>query len=252
MPLPTAYHRPATLNQALALLAEPKRVPLAGGTVLNADREPSDIEVVDLQALGLDQISAAGDSLRIGSTVTLDELARHEAVPAWLAEIARAEAASTLRTLATVGGLAASRWGDSVLLAALLASDATVELAGPAGTAPADALETPLAALLEDGVPAGALIVSFTFDISGDCATAATGRTPADVPIVAAVARSLSSPEAAATIRLALSGVAAVPRLVDPEDPTAGLEPLGDFRGSSGYRLQLASVLSRRVLGGLT
>ena len=252
MPLPTAYHRPPTLDEALALLAEPKRVPLAGGTVLNADRQPADIEVVDLQALGLGQISVDGSSLRIGSTVTLDALARHEAVPDWLAGIARAEAASTLRTLATVGGLAASRWADSVLLAALLASGCTVELAGPAGTAPADALEIPLAALLEDGVPAGAIVVSLTLDVSGVCAIAATGRTPADVPIVAAVARSLSTPEGATTVRLALSGVATVPRLVDPADPAAGLGPAGDFRGSSAYRLHLASVLGSRALRKLS
>ena len=54
VPLVTAYHRPASLEEALDLLSSPQRVALGGGTTLNADREPSDLEAVDLQALGLD------------------------------------------------------------------------------------------------------------------------------------------------------------------------------------------------------
>ena len=49
-----AYHRPATLDDALALLAQPDVVPLGGGTVLNGLPASTPAEVVDLQALGLD------------------------------------------------------------------------------------------------------------------------------------------------------------------------------------------------------
>jgi hypothetical protein len=53
------YHRPETIEAALALLArkEPRTVPLGGGSVLN---QPSDIPVavVDVQSLGLNQIAA--------------------------------------------------------------------------------------------------------------------------------------------------------------------------------------------------
>ena len=52
-------------------------------------------------------------------------------------------------------------------------------------------------------------------------------------------------------IRLALTGVAPRPVLVDADEPTAGLDPPADFRGSSEYRLELAVTLSARVLGGL-
>ena len=44
-----------------------------------------------------------------------------------------------------------------------------------------------------------------------------------------------------------------MPVLVDPADPTAGLSPPGDFRGSPEYRLGLVEVLVGRVreeLGG--
>ncbi|NIR36170.1 MAG: xanthine dehydrogenase family protein subunit M, partial [Actinobacteria bacterium] len=63
-----AYYRPDSLDEALSLLAEPNRVPLAGGTVVNADREPSEIEVVDLQALGLGGVEHDGDRVRLGAT----------------------------------------------------------------------------------------------------------------------------------------------------------------------------------------
>jgi CO/xanthine dehydrogenase FAD-binding subunit len=121
--------------------------------------------------------------------------------------------------------------------------DATVAVAGPgSGTARVD-----LADLLDEGVPAGAIVTSLEVDAEAagdqDTAVAVTGRTPADVPIVAAVAR--RSPTG---IRLALTGVADHPRLVDPDHPTGDLTPLGDFRGSGEYRVHLASVLSTRVL----
>lgn len=238
MPLIAAYHRPPDLQTALDLLARPGHVALAGGTVLNADREPSDLAAVDLRDLGLGSIEAAGGSLRLGATATLDEVSRHPGCPEWLVAACRAEMPSTLRTLATIGGTVAARGPDSVLLAVLLAADARVELAR--GGAPA------LDEILDTGVPDGDLVCAVTVDTDGEVATAATGRTPADVPIVAAVARTaLGGP------RLALTGVATRVVLVDPDDPTAGLDPPGDFRGSGPYRRHLAATLSRRVLEAL-
>ncbi len=238
MPLAAAYHRPGNVDEALALLADPNRMPLAGGTILNASRDASEIEMVDLQALGLDQITPAGDRLEIGATATLASLMESGEVPDWIREIARAEQASTLRTLATVGGAIAAPTPDSVLVAVLLVSDAQVSLAG--------ADDRPLVALLSGGVPSGAIITSISIAVDGTGASASTGRTPADVPIVSAVARSSE----AGTV-MALTGVAATPVLVSPTDPTAGLQPSGDFRGSAEYRTELARILASRVEGAL-
>ena len=237
MPLMTAYHRPTTVGAALELLSEPHRVALAGGTLLNADREPSRLEAVDLQALELKEIEAARGQVRLGAMATLDEMSRSSAVPERLRALARAEAPSTLRTLATVGGLVARRRSDSLLLAALLAHRGRVALAGPGGADEAD-----LARVLGEGVPAGALITAVAIDPTGAAAVAAVGRTPADVPIVAAYGR-----RAGGTVTVALTGVAPVPVLADGADPAAGLAPEGDFRGSAEYRLELARVLARRV-----
>jgi CO/xanthine dehydrogenase FAD-binding subunit len=49
------------------------------------------------------------------------------------------------------------------------------------------------------------------------------------------------------TTRLALTGVARRPVLVDP-DALDELEPLGDFRGSPEYRRALAQTLAARAL----
>ena len=51
----TAYHRPQTLDEALALLARPNVIPLGGGTLLSHPT-PDSVEAVDLQALGLDTV----------------------------------------------------------------------------------------------------------------------------------------------------------------------------------------------------
>ena len=245
MPLVTAYHRPATIDEALDLLGSPQRVALAGGTTLNADREPSELEAVDLQALGLDGIDAADEGrVRIGATATLDSVRRCELLPDSLRELARAEQPSTLRTLATVGGLVAKGSAESLLLAGLLAHDCRVELAGPAG---ADPSERGLGELLAAGLPEGALITTVTVDHSGRTAVARTGRTPADVPIVAAYGRRTEG-----FVAMALTGVADHPVLVDVFDPTAGLDPVADFRGSREYRLHLAATLTARVMQELS
>ena len=233
----TAYHRPSTLDEALDLLSSPERVALGGGTTLNADREPSDLEAVDLQSLGLDAIATAGDGLvRIGATATLDAVRRCELLPDSLRELARLEQPSTLRTLATVGGLVARASAESLLLAGLLAHDTRVELAGPAP-------DCSLAELFAAGLSRGSLITAVTVDPSGSTATARTGRTPADVPIVAAYGRRIEG-----FVAMALTGVGDHPVLVDVHGPTAGLEPAEDFRGSREYRLHLARTLTARVM----
>ena len=237
------------------MLRLPRRVALAGGTKLNSCRQSSDLEAVDLQELGLDAIAVDGAGrVRVGATATLDELRRCAQLPEKLRELARCEQPSTLRTLATVGGLIAEAEPESLLLAALLAHDATVEIASGAsgaGAAPVDGAATPevslskcaLEEVLAGGVGAAALIIAVEIDPAGAVAFERTGRTPADVPIVAAYARLVG-----ASASLALSGVAARPVLVDPADPIAGLDPAGDFRGGGAYRLDLARILARRVL----
>ena len=232
------YHRPSSIDEAVELLAVPGRRPLGGGTWLRHRHGGEPVEVVDLQALGLDTVSADDDAMTIGAMATLQALAEHERTPPLLADAARAELPATLRSLATLGGTIDAADGDSVLVAALLVHDAEVAFA--------DGRTMPIADVLWTRPGAGLLIVSITISTSGRGSVAATGRTPADVPIVAAVGRRADD-----GVRLALTGVADVPVLVDPTHVLAGLDPPADFRGSADYRLHLAGVLSGRVLGDL-
>ncbi len=67
------YHRPQTLDEALTLLNQPDTLPLGGGTLLSQSTSAS-VEVVDLQALGLNTVKKLGNNLEIGATTTLQQL----------------------------------------------------------------------------------------------------------------------------------------------------------------------------------
>lgn len=240
VPSVLAYHRPRSLDEAHALLSNPRHALLAGGTlIVPASRKPTDegVSLIDLQALGLDTIEEDGDRLTIGAMVRLGDLMVDARTPSLLADLCRRELPSTLRNAATLGGTVGAAEADSVLLAGLLVHDAAIGLHA--------ATDRSLAALLAAAVTD--LITAVSVETSGKGAIAVTGRTPADVPIVAAVGRLTAS-----GIRLALTGVAATPVLVDPADPTAGLAPTADFRGTADYRLHLAATLSTRVLEQLS
>ena len=236
------YHRPAALDEALALLAtDATSVVIGGGTGVIADPGTEGIEVVDLQALGLDRISVDDISVRIGATARLQDVVDSAAVPRLIRDAARREAPSTIRNAATIGGAVATGDADSGLVAALLVHEATVELARPSGTE-----GRTLPDLLEDrSILAGAVITAVTVVDGGASAWAGTGRTPADTPIVAAYARRTGG-----GALLALTGVAATPVLID-RSAVDSLDPPGDFRGTPEYRRALAHTLADRALASV-
>jgi len=228
------YHRPRTVGEAVELLSAPNTMALAGGTTVRHDAGAEPVDLVDLQSLGLGLIEVTGDVIELGATATLQDVVDAERAPELIRRCARAELPSTLRTLATIGGTIGAGDRESLLLAALLVHDAFVRFA--------DGRSIPLAEVLDADVAPGSLIVAIIARTGGSTAFAATGRTPADTPIVAAVARS-----AGAETRVALTGVATTPVLVEP-DAIDSIEPPADFRGSSDYRHHLARVLSERAL----
>lgn len=240
----SAYHRPESLDEALALIAgtDVDATILAGGTVVNGPLGNGPTDLVDIQDLGLDGIQADGDRLELGSMVRLSDLEASELAPAMLRDLARREAPNTLRNAATIGGTVAAADPESELLAGLLAFDAIVTVVRSAGPE-----SFPLGDVLADRSRLGTgIITTVSVDVGGDATAERTGRTPADRPIVMAVARRAEN----GTVRLALTGVDGTPVLVEMDGLDA-LEPPADFRGSTAYRRELAGVLARRVMARL-
>lgn len=103
------YARPTSLDTALTLLAQEGSVAMGGGTDLagQIDRRLCAPKlIVDLQAVGLNQVQTDGEGITIGATVTLDSLASSSALAPYaaVAEAAAQAASSLLRNVGTVGG----------------------------------------------------------------------------------------------------------------------------------------------------
>ena len=215
---------------------------LAGGTSLNARDWDEPFEVIDLQAVGLDAIRVAGETIEIGAMVRISGLASHSDIPALLRDLSRREGPNTLRNAATVGGTIAVGDPESELIAGFLVFGGAVTLASIDGGTRTVGLDELLA---DPAVLEGAIITSLAVETGGVTAAERTGRTPADVSIVAAIGRKTPT-----GTKLALTGVASTPISVEPGDG-ANLAPPGDFRGSSEYRRHLAETLTHRVISQL-
>ena len=199
-------------------------------------------EVVDLQALGLSDISRDGAVLDVGSMVTLRDFVDQEWTPPLLRDLAMREAPNTIRNAATIGGTVATRDSESGLLAGLLAYAATASVATSSGVEVVALTDL----VAHDRVLAGGLITSVRIALGGEGAFEATARTPADIPIVLVAGHRSDEGE----LRVAASGVAPHPVVIDL-DQIADLEPPADFRGSADYRRHLVTVLAARVAGRL-
>ena len=63
------YHRPETVEEALALLqrASPTTIPIGGGTSLRLLYKDCDVAAVDLQSLPFDSVEVLADRIEIGA-----------------------------------------------------------------------------------------------------------------------------------------------------------------------------------------
>lgn len=286
------YQRPAEdeegsgLARALELLSRPdvRTVPLAGGDTLIGSGDPAVEAVVDLQALGLTEISLDRNlgALSVQAMVTRAQLADlkapaasagpHSSKASPLAIIAAGAqrlGGSVQRNRATLGGALASAAPNDPLVVALLASDARILLCTNSGyrtVSLADFIPDRARLLAEPALitdviaplPPGRLTGYALVDVA---------RTPADTPIVIASAAITMAYGYCKHARLALGGVAPHPiRLPEVEallvdQPltseliaaaaarTAELvHPTDDFRGSAQYRKAMSRVLSERAL----
>ena len=270
------YLRPATLDGALALLAERPRTVLAGGTdhyparVLHAPDE----DILDISALpGLRRIERRGDHWFLPCLATWSDLIA-AALPAQFAALtaaARQVGGRQVQNAATVLGNVCNASPAADGIPCLLALDAGVELASASGTRVLPLAEFVLGprrtARRADELALGLRIphtggaVRARFEKLGArrylvisiVMVAAVAELAADGRIRRArVAVGACSPVAQRlpALEAALIGQRPDPALVRPAH-LAPLAPIDDVRASAGYRRDAALELLRRAVAAL-
>ncbi len=256
------FHRPATVQDALDVKREHGDAAafLSGGSLLNSlDRPTSPAHLISLAGLSLGAIERHGGQLRLGASVTLQELIDAEDVPPAIRAGCLAIGNRSVRNVATLGGYLGGANSTRDLLPILVALEARVELA--------DASVEDVAILDYLGDP-GALVTAMRFPLGSferSWALARQGRSGSAPPAITAAATVVRDGTLVRSPILALGGVAdTVVRLPDVEaaldgrplpapDPlealiSRDLQPTGDILGSGDYKRHLAGVLGARVL----
>lgn len=245
------YHRPTNISEALSLLArkQPPSYPLGGGTVLNQGIE-GQVAVVDLQSLGLGNITHKEKFWDIGATVTLQTLLEINELPSDLKKAVQLEATYNLRQMATVAGKLVTTDGRSPFATAMLALDASLEVlehkTKPCKLRLGDWLS------LRESISHGKLISAIHIPINVRFAYEYIARSPADLPIVCAAVTQWES----GRTRLVLGGWGKFPSLVMDGPGAIGMDTAArstcssaeDEWASAEYRQEMAAILSQRCI----
>jgi putative selenate reductase FAD-binding subunit len=237
------YHRPQTMDEALALLNQSNTLPLGGGTLLSHPTADP-VSVVDLQALGLDSLSASGNDLEIGATCTLQALYESEHCPAALKTALKLEAPINIRNAATVAGTLVASDGRSPFAASLLVMDAKITVISNQTSVVSVGeylLTKPKGLITQISIP---LNVKFAFEF--------VSKTPADKPLVSAALAQWNS----GRTRLVLGGYGKSPILAMDGTEADGIESAAknayheaqDEWASAEYRMDVAATLARRCV----
>jgi CO/xanthine dehydrogenase FAD-binding subunit len=245
------YHRPKSIDAALALLArpEPHTIPLAGGTVVSQP-SPDRVAVVDLQDLGLNHIETRSNNLVLGAAAALQALAGVENLPPALLKAIQHEATYNLRQAASIAGTLIASDGRSPLTTALLALDTQLLLLpGDVTISLGDLLP------LRSQLLRGRLVAQVSLSLNARLAYEYVARTPADLPIVCVATAQWPS----GRTRLALGGYGPAAMLAFDGPDASGAEvaarsayaDAGDEWATAEYRQDVAVTLARRCLDEL-
>jgi CO/xanthine dehydrogenase FAD-binding subunit len=249
----TAYHRPQTLDEALALLTQPNTLPLGGGTLLSQPTTDP-VSVVDLQRLGLDTLHVKGNDLEIGATCTLQSLLESKDCPEALKAAIKLEAPINIRNTATAAGTLVSADGRSPFATMLLAMDAKVTVvSGQPALSKAEGSMVSVGEFLLTR-PKG-LITQISLPLNTKIAFEFVSRTPTDKPIICAALAQWNS----GRTRLALGGYGKSPMLAMDGTEADGLDTAAqnayheanDEWASAEYRMDVAATLAKRALSSL-
>jgi xanthine dehydrogenase small subunit len=264
------FSRPVTVEECVAILADPAARLIAGGTDLGVEsnlRYSRWDHLVSLEAIAeLREFTEAPDSIRIGAALPLTDIAARwsdapEAFREWLPLFA----SPTIRNRATLGGnlATASPIGDGAPM--LVALDATLHVAGARGrrTVPLASFFTGYRrTVLEPGELLTAIELPKPLPAFTRFYKVAKRRMDDISTVAAGMAMDLDDAGRITRARFAFGGVAAVPLLVTAaEEAILGmrwnqsamervqavlartLRPIGDHRGSAEYRLAVALSL---------
>jgi carbon-monoxide dehydrogenase medium subunit len=266
-PAPFRYHRPQSLGEALALLAEfgADAKLIAGGQSLGPMmnmRLVQPAELIDVNALsGLDRIEDGPDALEIGA------LARHHAVASsplvrrccpLLAEAAQTIGHYAIRSRGTLGGSLAHADPAAQLPLVVATLGAQVAVAGPRGERRIAAGEF-FVSLMTTALAPDEILVSVRFPKAAPDERHAYlqfSRRQGDFALVA-VAATLNSSE----LRVGIGGAQERPAVLTESvaggspDPAAvarkardAVDPAEDPRVPAVYRRELVEVLTRRAV----
>lgn len=274
-----AYHRPASLDDVLALLAADEDArPLAGGQtlvpMLNLDLlAPSAIvslaDVADLRG-----IAAQPDgSVRIGAMETHARIAAGGAFAGGQTIVPQAAgqiASPAIRNFGTIGGACAHGDPVSDWPVALVAADAAIEIAGPGGrrtVAAADFFLDFLTTALEPGELVTAIVIP---PLPGRGIHLRFARVESDYATAIVAGAADFADGVCRFVRLAVGACGPAPvRVAAAEDLLTGqrlepaliaeagrmladaTDPLDDVRGSAAYRRRILPGLVARALGAL-
>lgn len=280
-PAPFDYAKPATLEEAFGLLAahgDEARI-LAGGQSLLATlniRLSAPAILIDISALdALRGISVDGKHLRIGALASHSELLASgdvaRAAPL-LSEAAAHIAHPAVRNRGTFGGSLAQADPAAEFPACVVALDASLEIAGAAGTRTVAAADF-FHGLYETDLGPGELLVAAEIPVlqkgyrsgfaefarrTGDFAMSALavharfdGGTVHDLHLVYAGVD--IRPVRARAAEQAIEGKAITPEILAEARARLGddLIPTGDLQASAAMKLHLSGVLLERVLSGM-
>lgn len=270
----SAYHSPATIDEAARLLAEEGRTVIAGGTdlLVNPRYMAGVREVVDIRGLALDYITVESDWLRIGAGATMRSVAQHPAVQALadgiLARGAAVCGSPNIRNMATLVGNVASALPSADTPPSLIALNAQAVLVGTDGerVVPLDQFFTgPAKSVRRRELIRELRIPLKENDIHGGFYK--IGRTAEDISLVNAATTLIIRDGIISEARLVVGAVAPTPlRITRAEaalrgqQPAAALwqeiakivsadvRPISDQRASAEYRRHVSGVAAARAL----
>jgi CO/xanthine dehydrogenase FAD-binding subunit len=270
-----AYYCPATLDEAVTLLAEEGRTVIAGGTdlLVNPRYMVGVREVVDIRKLGLDYIREENGWLYIGARATMRTVARHPTIQGLangiLARGAAVCGSPNIRNMATLAGNVASALPSADTLPALLALDAQAVLLGIHGerVVPLNSFFVgPGKSVRERELIRELRIPLANFDIIQG-GFYKIGRTAEDISIVNAAVTLIIQDDIITSARLVMGAVAPVPlRAARAEEALIGqllteetfqraaelvrdeVRPISDHRASADYRRRMSRIAAVRAL----